>query len=200
MIPFETCVAIRELVKLLVEVRQYWMSSNINMKFGDEQLDKVFGNHAIVFDFQHEIYLNRLSPTVSEVISIGPNGTVHSMYAATHSEGWRIQMADYLGSTYDNFGFYNSETNRIEPHDLLIIDAPSTVDDYESALFQLSTIYDPQVASMLLVNLFVRDILIGSDSKISTNAVLYQLSENEIRTMAKLLQLQYKKLRELELV
>ena len=53
---------------------------------------------------------------------------------------------------------------------------------------------------MLLVNLFVRDILIGSDSKISTNAVLYQLSENEIRTMAKLLQRQYKKLRELELV
>lgn len=199
MIPFETCVAIRDLVKLLVEVRQYWMSSNINMKFGDEQLDKVFGNHAIVFDFQHEIYLNRLSPTISEVISIGPNGTVHSMYAATHAEGWRIQMADHLGSTYDNFGFYSSETNRIESQDLLIFDAPSTEDDYEIALFQLSTIYNPQISSMLLVNLFVRDILVGSDSKISTNAVLYQLHGNEIRTMTKLLERQYKKLQELEI-
>lgn len=198
MIPFETCVAIRDLVKLLVEVRKYWQSSTFDLKFGDETLDLNFGNHAIVFDFQHEIYLNRLSPSQSEVIYILPNGTVHSMYAAMHSDGWHIQMADYLGSTYDNFGLYNIETNRLEPQDLLILGAPSTEDDYESALFQLSTIYDPQVASMLLVNLFVRDILVGSNSKICTRAVLYQLHENEIRTMTKLLERQYAELRKLE--
>lgn len=165
-----------------------------------KKLDAKFGNHAIVFDWQHEIYLNRLSPTQDEVINIRPNGTVHSMYAAMHSDGWHIQMGDYLGSTYDSFGYYNIETNSLEPQDLLILDAPSTEDDYESALFQLSTIYDPQVASMLLVNLFVRDILAGSDSKICTRAVLYQLSSNEIRTMTNLLQRQYNGLRELEIV
>ena len=197
MIPFETCVAIRDLVKLLVEVRQYWQSSTFDLKFGDDTLDTKFGNHAIVFDFQHEIYLNRLSPTQSEIIRICPNGTVHSMYAAMHSDGWHIQMGDYLGSTYDNFGYYNTETNSLEPQDLLILDAPSTEDDYESALFQLSTIYVPQVASMLLVNLFVRDVLVGSDSKICTRSVLYQLHENEIRTMTKLLERQYNELRKL---
>lgn len=200
MIPFETCVAIRDLVKLLVEVRQYWQSSTFDLKFGDDKLDLKFGNHAIVFDYQHEIYLNRLSPSQSEVINIRPNGTVHSMYAAMHSDGWHIQMGDYLGSTYDTFGYYNIETNTLEPQDLLILDTPRTVDDYECALFQLSTIHDPQIASLLLVNIFVRDIIAGSDSKICTRAVLYQLHENEIRTMTKLLEHQYTELRNLERV
>lgn len=40
MIPFETCVAIRDLVKLLVQVRQYWQSSNFDLKFGDEKVGR----------------------------------------------------------------------------------------------------------------------------------------------------------------
>lgn len=199
MIPFETCIAIREVVQLLVDIRKYWMGMKYQLKFGDDTLDTVFGNHGVVFDYGYEVYINRLKPYACELINISRNGTVHSMYLAYHSSGWRIEMGDYEGSTYDNFGLYDDNINTIVPHDLLIMDAPSTEEDYESALFQLSTIYDPQIASVLLVNLFVRDILHGTGSKISTSSVLYQLSPAEIRTAKKLLEQQFCKLRSLEI-
>lgn len=199
MIPFETCIAIREVVQLLVDIRKYWMGMKYQLKFSDDMLDSSFGNHSVVFDYGHEVYINRITPSTHDIISISSNGTVHSMYLAYHPTGWRIEMGDYEGSTYDNFGLYDNTINSIVPHDLLIMDAPSTEEDYESALFQLSTIYDPQVASVLLVNLFVRDILHGTGSKISTSSVLYQLSPAEIRTAKKLLEEQFCKLRSLEI-
>lgn len=201
MISYDTCVAIQELVQLLVDVRTHWMGMKYKMKFGDDVLDAHFGNHAVVFDYNYEVYLNRLKPTASELIGIINCGTIHSLYVSNTSSGWCIEMSDYESSQEDVFGLYSSKTELVGTgkQDVLPVPIPRNEDEFDSAAFQLSTIYDPQVASIVLVNMLVRDILRGTKSKISTNSVLFQLHANEIRTAKKLLQRQFNKLREMEI-
>lgn len=198
MIQYDVCVAIRELVELAIKARKYVIKHSL-LKFGASDADILYNGHQIEIEYDGQIFINKHNHNkIYSVLYVDSCSCINSLYLGNMDDGWMVEMASSILSENDRFFEYTSPDVDSKPQDLMLFDVPKSEEDFDSFIFQLSTIYHPQISSLLMTYMFIRDLVTDGECMIRTSELIFQLSASEIRRITKLMEKQYNLLQVLE--
>lgn len=194
MITYNKCKAISELFTVLLDVKKYLLQNNIYIlrsKYDIEHKD-----FRIEFFSSGNCELFRTYPVYTRLCTIGMCTSLRSVFKEPkEKEGYLCTFSDHSVFMHkDEFVTRTGYDNVFQP--LWVNDCKHNQDEVESALFQISTVYNEEDADLVILYNFIRNALEGSRLRLSFTDLLLECTICEVHVLSELTKSRFHKIQE----
>lgn len=192
MISYEKCQAISNLVVELVATKDAIMNRKFTTSRYRASFEIFNDDIRIEFSIAGNCDIYQTSQSTDRLCSIMSDQCMFSLFEreSVLVGSNTYQFYDHKNAVHDYY-CKSFSLNHIK-HPIWI--GECTADNYDSVVFQLSTVYNEDMAGLMLLNNFIRPILEGTGFKFTAHSLLLQLPVETIECATLLLQKQHQKI------
>lgn len=194
MITYDKCKAIGELFTVLLDIKKYFIY--IDTQVPRSRYDIEHKDFRIQFFTSGYSELFHSGPVYTRLCTVGIADGLHTVFKRPKEEkGYVCIFIDHR-SYMNNDDFFTQETCTSSAQPLWINDFKFNQDKVESALFQISTVYNEEDADLVMLYNFIRNELEGSGLRLSITDTLLECTVSDVHILTELAKSRFQKMQE----
>lgn len=194
MITYDKCKAISELFTVLLDVKKYFI--HIDTQVPRSKYDIEHKDFRIEFFTSGYSELFRTYPVYTRLCTVGLADGRHTVFKRPKEEKGYVCIFIDHSSYMNNDDFFTQGIRTSNSQPLWVNDFKFNQDEVESALFQISTVYNEEDADLVMLYNFIRNELEGSGLRLSITERLLECTICELHVMTELAKSRFQKIKE----